>query len=89
MVRKLQSINRGANHTGISIKPHRPEAGTQLAAQGFFFFRHWLAARLMKGETKENNSFAAAEKEVRIQEMLSMCLAVNSQGMKLGGGGYV
>ena len=43
----------------------------------------------MKGETKENNSFAAAEKEVRIQEMLSMCLAVNSQGIKLGGGGYV
>ena len=43
----------------------------------------------MKGETKDNNSFAAAEQEVRIQEMLSMCLAVNSQGMKLGGGGYV
>ena len=90
MVSKLQSINRGANHAGISIKPHRPEAGTHLAVRGsFFFFRHWLAARLMKGETKENNSFAAAEQEVRIQEMLSMCLAVNSQGMKLGGGGYV
>jgi hypothetical protein len=33
----------------------------------------------MKEETRENNSFAAAEKkEVRIQEMLPMRLSVNS-----------
>jgi hypothetical protein len=79
VVHKLQSINRGANHAGISINPHRPEAGTQPAARGLFFFRRWLAARLMKEETRENNSFAAAEKkEVRIQEMLPMRLSVNS-----------
>jgi hypothetical protein len=32
----------------------------------------------MKEETKERNSFAAAEKRVRIQEMLLGCLSVNS-----------
>lgn len=40
----------------------------------------------MKGETKENNSFAAAKKkEVRIQEMLSMYLCKFMRN-KAGGG---
>lgn len=38
VVHKLQSINHGANHTGISINLHRPETGIQLAAWGLFFF---------------------------------------------------
>lgn len=87
VVHKLHSINCGANHAGISINLHRPEAGTQLAAWGlfFFFFRPWLAARWMKG-TKERSSFAATEKGVRIQEMFPKCLSVNSWGMEFPGG---
>lgn len=77
VVHKLHSINCGANHAGISINLHRPEAGTQLAAQGLFFLRPWLAARWMKG-TKKRSSFAATEKGVRIQEMFPKCLSVNS-----------
>lgn len=37
VVHKLHSINCGANHAGISINLHRPEAGTQLAAWRLFF----------------------------------------------------